>query len=63
VRLELRVDEIGPGFLREAERAAIIRALRECGGNAELAATRLGIGKSTMYRKVVEHEITEEERH
>jgi transcriptional regulator of acetoin/glycerol metabolism len=63
VRLQLRIDEIGPGFLREAERAAILRALREVGGNVERAAALLGIGKSTMYRKVVEHEITEEERY
>lgn len=60
--LKLRVEEIGPDFLREVERAAILRALTECRGNAEKAAECLGIGKSTMYRKVAEFKFTDEER-
>ena len=54
--------ELGPDSLREAERAVILRALKSSGGHAETAASLLGIGASTMYRKVVEHEITEQER-
>jgi two-component system response regulator HydG len=37
------------------ERCAVERALRECGGDASLAARRLGIGRSTFYRKLARH--------
>lgn len=63
MNLRLRVDKIEEGFLREAERAAILRVLWVNRGNAEDAAAQLGIGKSTMYRKIVEHGITDEERY
>lgn len=49
--------------LREAERAVILQVLRQCDGNAERAAEFLKIGKSTMYRKIVEYEITDRERY
>jgi DNA-binding NtrC family response regulator len=39
------------------ERAALERALGECGGDATLAARRLGIGRSTFYRKLAQHGI------
>jgi two-component system response regulator HydG len=39
------------------ERAALARALGESGGDATLAARRLGIGRSTFYRKIAEHGI------
>jgi DNA-binding NtrC family response regulator len=37
------------------ERCALERALRECGGDAGVAARRLGIGRSTFYRKLARH--------
>jgi transcriptional regulator of acetoin/glycerol metabolism len=58
-----RVKRIGPGFLHEVQRAAIIRVLKESEGSAELAAIRLNIGKSTMYRHIAQHKITESERY
>ena len=40
--------------LREAERAAIQRALRHAKGNRTLAARLLGVGRATLYKKLVE---------
>jgi two-component system response regulator HydG len=39
------------------ERCALERALQESGGDATLAARRLGIGRSTFYRKLARHGI------
>ena len=39
------------------ERCALERALHESGGDATLAARRLGIGRSTFYRKLARHGI------
>lgn len=50
-----------PVSLVQAERQAIVMALRYCMGNKEGAAWKLGIGKSTLYRKIRELEIREEE--
>lgn len=50
-----------PVTLAEAERMAIVSAMRYCMGNKEGAAWKLGIGKSTLYRKIRELEIREEE--
>ncbi len=47
-------DEILP--LNELERRAILRALREAGGDKLAAARLLGIGKTTLYRKLKEYE-------
>jgi transcriptional regulator with PAS, ATPase and Fis domain len=47
-------DEIVP--LAELERRAILRALREAGGDKLAAARLLGIGKTTLYRKLKEYE-------
>lgn len=58
----LRLNDLNENSLQEAERAVIVRALRAAKGYAEKAARTLGMGYSTMYRKIVEHEITEEER-
>lgn len=58
----LRLDDLHEGSLREAERAVIVRALNAAQGQAEKAARTLGMGYSTMYRKIVEHAITAEER-
>jgi two-component system response regulator HydG len=43
-------DELVP--LEELERRAIMRALRETGGDKLAAARLLGIGKTTLYRKL-----------
>jgi DNA-binding NtrC family response regulator len=37
------------------ERCALDRALRESAGDASVAARRLGIGRSTLYRKLAKH--------
>jgi len=62
ITLRLRIKKIGPGLLLEAERAAILRALKESGGSAEVAAKALKMGRSTMYRKITELKITDAER-
>lgn len=43
--------------MAEVERAAIIRAIGECGGNVARAAYELRIGRATIYRKLKEHKI------
>jgi len=58
----LRIPDIGPDSMVQAERAVIVRALKQSGGHAETAADLLGMGASTMYRKIVEHGISDEER-
>ena len=47
-------DELLP--LDERERRAIMRALRESGGDKLAAARLLGIGKTTLYRKLKQYE-------
>jgi two-component system response regulator HydG len=47
-------DELVP--LEELERRAILRALRESGGDKLMAARLLGIGKTTLYRKLKQYE-------
>ena len=41
--------------LAEVERRAVLHALRESAGNKVMAARRLGIGKTTLYRKLKEY--------
>jgi DNA-binding NtrC family response regulator len=41
--------------LQAYERCALERALEESGGDATAAAARLGIGRSTLYRKLSKH--------
>jgi two-component system response regulator HydG len=48
-------DELVP--LEELERRAIFRALRETRGDKLAAARLLGIGKTTLYRKLKEYEV------
>jgi len=48
-------DELLP--LEELERRAIFRALRETGGDKLAAARLLGIGKTTLYRKLKQYQI------
>jgi DNA-binding NtrC family response regulator len=52
-RLPIR-DELLP--LEELERRAVYRALRETGGDKLAAARLLGIGKTTLYRKLKQYE-------
>jgi two-component system response regulator HydG len=47
-------DELVP--LEEMERRAILRALREAGGDKLAAARILGIGKTTLYRKLKQYQ-------
>ena len=56
-RLPVAVDSPLPDSLSlEAyERLALERALEESGGDAPQAARRLGIGRSTFYRKLAKH--------
>jgi len=46
-----------PMSLEELERWAIERAVAACGGNLSEAARRLGIGRSTLYRKMQQYGI------
>ncbi|MFQ5697309.1 MAG: sigma-54-dependent transcriptional regulator [Myxococcota bacterium] len=46
-----------PLSLGAYERACLERALSQAGGDVSLAAQRLGIGRSTLYRKIREHGI------
>jgi two-component system response regulator AtoC len=48
------------GRLREVERKAIIEALQAVGGDRVRAALMLGIGKTTIYRKVKEYHLEDE---
>jgi DNA-binding NtrC family response regulator len=57
-RLPLR-DELLP--LEELERRAVYRALRETGGDKLAAARLLGIGKTTLYRKLKQYEAEKRE--
>jgi two-component system, NtrC family, response regulator AtoC len=42
--------------VREYEHSLILRAIEECGGDRRAAAQRLGIGLSSLYRKLEENE-------
>lgn len=46
-----------PKLMADAERAAIVRALQAAKGNKITAAQLLGIGKSSLYRKIKELDI------
>jgi len=53
-------DEILP--LKELERRAILRTLRETGGDKLSAARMLGIGKTTLYRKLKQYHMEHAEQ-
>jgi two-component system, NtrC family, response regulator AtoC len=42
--------------VRDFEHGLILRAIDECGGDRRAAAQRLGIGLSSLYRKLEEQE-------
>jgi DNA-binding NtrC family response regulator len=47
-----------PGMtMAEVEKATITAALRECQGNRRQAASKLGIGERTLYRKIKEFKL------
>jgi DNA-binding NtrC family response regulator len=50
----LEIDELLP--LEDLERRAIFRALHETGGDKLAAARLLGIGKTTLYRKLKQYD-------
>ena len=43
--------------LNELERRAILSTLRQTGGDKQAAARMLGIGKTTLYRKLKQYQI------
>jgi transcriptional regulator of acetoin/glycerol metabolism len=45
-------------MMEAAERETIVTALRRCGGNRSQAAEALGIGRTTLYRKMQQHHIS-----
>ena len=45
--------------LRELEKRAILEAIQELGGDKLRAARLLGIGKTTLYRKLKEYGLEE----
>jgi DNA-binding NtrC family response regulator len=56
------VVTVEPGMtMEEIERAVITAALRETRGNRRKAAEMLGIGERTLYRKIKEYKMPEEE--
>ena len=56
------VVTVEPGMtMEEIERAVIQAALRETRGNRRKAAEMLGIGERTLYRKIKEYKMPEEE--
>jgi two-component system response regulator HydG len=49
-----------PGTLQDMERQRIVEVLQESGGNKKLAATKLGIHRSTLYAKLKRHGLLDE---
>lgn len=53
----IALDTPGLSTLNQAERALMLKTLRSCGGNISNAARCLGIGRTTLYRKLALHGI------
>lgn len=51
---ELRSPRRSRGTMESAEREAVVEALRGADGNRSRAAHALGIGRTTLYRKMRE---------
>ena len=51
----------GKTNLKEVERRHILHVLRQCRGNRVKAATLLGIGRNTLWRKLRQFSITEDD--
>lgn len=51
-------EETEPKSIQDLERDAILAALQACGANQSEAAKRLGIGRTTLYRKMQKYGIT-----
>ena len=49
---------ITPGSLEEVEKALIAETLKRCKGNRSMAARRLGIGRSSLWRKIKKYGLT-----
>jgi DNA-binding NtrC family response regulator len=57
--VETAAEDEGPfPTLAELERRHIVAALERCEGNIKAAAGLLGIGRSTLYRKLGEYDIS-----
>jgi len=57
----VRVEEAGGRSLKELERSAIAKALREHGGNRRLAAEALGLSERTLYRRIRQFGLAEDD--
>ena len=53
-------NEVSGSSLQEMERRAILQALEDTGGDRLRAAKLLGIGKTTIYRKLKEYGLEDE---
>jgi transcriptional regulator of acetoin/glycerol metabolism len=49
------VEVPGNATWNDVERSLIVEALLECNGNRGAAATQLGWGRSTLWRKMKRH--------
>ena len=47
-----------PDKLEETEKSLIVKALEYSGGNVVKASKLIGIGKSTLYRKIKKYELS-----
>ena len=60
IRQSASAPEGDLNIMEQAERSAILTALRSCGGNKSLAAEKLGINRKTLASKMQRYNISEE---